>query len=104
MRVATNPSPLCYISCREAERVAFYRLKNFEAELMLRLGLSSLSELEEHLLHKRTELWRENARRGELEAQLASAEQRLKLATKLQRQKVASQTAEFNKDISLMDE
>jgi hypothetical protein len=104
MQVATNPPPTCYISCREAERVAFYRLKNFEAELMQRLGVSSPSELEERLLHNRAELWSENTRRTELERQLDVAEERLRLATKLQRQKVASQTAELNKDISLMDE
>jgi hypothetical protein len=103
MKVAANPSPTCYISCREAERVAFYRLKNFTEELMLRLGLSSLSELEDHLLRHRGELYAEVLRRSELERQLTAAEERLSLATKLQRQKVAEQTAELDRSIKSLD-
>jgi hypothetical protein len=103
MQVAANPSPTCYISCREAERVAFYRLKNFTEELMLRLGLSSLSELEDHLLRHRGELWSEVTKRAELERQLAAAEERLSLATKLQRRKVAEQTAELDRSIKSLD-
>jgi hypothetical protein len=57
MPVTDIPSPTSYIDAREFYQKAFYRHKNFTDELMLRLGVSSFSELEDHLLRHRGELY-----------------------------------------------
>ncbi len=104
MPVTEIPSPTSYIDAREFYQKAFYRHKNFTEALMQQVGVTSLSELEDHLLLNRAPLWSAINKRAELERQLERAETLFQLATQLQRQRVAEQQAAFDHDFSMLDE
>jgi hypothetical protein len=104
MPVTDIPSPAAYLDSREFYQKAFYRHKNFTEALMQQVGVTSLSELEDHLLRNRAPLWGAISERAELERQLERAETLFQLATQLQRQRVVEQQAAFDRDFSLLDE